>query len=499
MSIRAKAAAGSGRRKRGGAVLVLLAGTWALSPRAAFAQGVRGWVGTNVQAVRMRPMVLDTVPAADVVTQSNGTRLYQGQPVVCTPADLCTMYVTAPQTIAWAGTEDVSLTAWGLGVQGLSFTTMLRARTNMGSDFAWPRTDNNFEAMLAYAQLVRGPVRVRAGRQEIRGGLGFPAFDGLDASYSTRRLSVEGFAGRSLEQGLRQPADVALQGLDPFLIDQSSYLFGGSVSGQWAGAMFTARYQREILADRSGLVAERGSFDFTAPVLRSRLDGSVDYDFAFQRVGKAHLTLSVPLDEGHWLVEASGQRYLPYFDLSTIWGFFEPVAYTEGQLRTTWSPAKSFGAWIAGGYRTYGDTHTTEILEPLKGDGWRAEAGARWLPSHAWFFNTDYSLEWGPGGFLQSGDVSLRFSPSEVWGITASGQTFQQIEEFRVGDGRAIGGGLSFDVGFGQRARFTGGFSVLRHRDGGTSTLSPWDQTRGWTSLRINVGRDPGLANRRGS
>jgi hypothetical protein len=54
-------------------------------------------------------------------------------------------------------------------------------------------------------------------------------------------------------------------------------------------------------------------------------------------------------------------------------------------------------------------------------------------------------------------------------------------------------------VAFGGRARFTGGFSVLRNRDGGTSTLSPWNQTRGWSSLRINVGSDPGLANRRGS
>ncbi len=239
--------------------------------------------------------------------------------------------------------------------------------------------------------------------------------------------------------------------------------------------------------------------DFARAVPRGRLSASVDYDFAFQRVGKGKINLAVQLDRGHILLEAQGRRYLPYFDLSTIWGFFEPVAYSEAVLRATWSPAVTFGAWASGGYRTYGDTRTTEILQPLTGDGWRANAGARWVPSSSWFANADYSMEFGPGGFMQSGDVSLRFSPSETWGLTASGQTFQQIEEFRVGNGRAVGGGLSLDMGFSQRARLTGGVAVLRHRGGGTSVLSPWNQTRAWTSLRINVGEDPGLANRRGS
>ena len=499
MSIITKATAGSGTPKPGKAVLLLLAGVCALSPTAAVAQGVRGWVGTNVQAVQMRPMILDTIPQADITVQPDGSLLYQGRPVACSTAVLCTVYASGPKATAWAATEDLSLTAWGFGVQGLSFTTMLRARSDLGSQFVWPRTNDNFEAMLAYAQLVRGPLRVRAGRQEIRGGLGFPAFDGADVSYEVRSVSVEAFAGRSLERGLREPANEALQGLDPFLIDQSSYLFGGSVQGRLSSTTFAARYQREILADRTGLVSERGSFDFAAPVPRGRVSGSVDYDFGFNRVGKANLTLAVPLKDGHWLVEAVGRRYLPYFDLTTIWGFFEPVAYSEGVLRATWSPAKTVGAWMSGGYRSYGNTHTTEILRPLTGDGWRGQAGARWLPSQKWFVNADYTFEWGPGGFMQSGDASVRYSPSGVWGVTASGQTFQQIEEFRVGNGRAVGGGLSFDVGFGQRFQLNGGVSMLRHRDGGTSVLTPWNQTRGWTSLRVNVGEDPGLANRRGS
>jgi hypothetical protein len=500
MSTLIKATVRYGSPKRGGiALLVLAIGMWALAPATATAQALRGWVGTNVQAVQMRPLVLDTIPASALELQPDGTYRYQGQTVSCVVAELCTVYGTADPTTAWAATEDVSFTAWGFGVQGLSFTTLLRGRSDLGSDLVWPRTNDHFDAMLAYAQLVRGPVRVRAGRQEIRGGLGFPAFDGASAVYTYGALGIEAYVGRSLARGLREPANTALQGLDSYLVDQSSYLYGGSVRGRVSAATFAARYQRELLADRSGLVSERGSFDFATPVPRGRLSGSLDYDFAFQRTGKGNLTLAVPFDEGHWLVEMVGRRYRPYFDLSTIWGFFEPVSYSEGVVRTSWSPAGSFGAWVSGGYRSYGDTRTTEILQPLTGDGWRANGGVRWLPSAAWAVDGSYRMEWGPGGFMQSGDASVRYAPSDVWGVTASGQTFQQVEEFRVGDGRAIGGGISFDLGFGERARLTGGFSMLRHRDGGTTTLSPWNQTRGWTSLRINIGEDPGLANRRGS
>ena len=106
--------------------MLLLAGVWALTPSAAGAQSVRGWVGTNVQAVRMRPLKLDTIPSSALVRQPDGSLTYQGEAVSCVIAELCTVYATGATSVAWAATEDVSLTAWGFGVQGLSFTTMLR-------------------------------------------------------------------------------------------------------------------------------------------------------------------------------------------------------------------------------------------------------------------------------------------------------------------------------------------------------------------------------------
>jgi hypothetical protein len=114
-----------------------------------------------------------------------------------------------------------------------------------------------------------------------------------------------------------------------------------------------------------------------------------------------------------------------------------------------------------------------------------------------WTLDATYRREWGPGASLTSGDFALRYQPSDRLGLTASATTFNQIEEFRIGEGRAYGGGLSFDVMLVDRVSFAGGASVLRHADGDSAFASPWDQTRGWTSLRIAVGEDPGMANRR--
>ena len=64
------------------------------------------------------------------------------------------------------------------------------------------------------------------------------------------------------------------------------------------------------------------------------------------------------------MVEAAAVRYVPYFSLSTIWGFFEPVSYHEGRLRVSWSGSRSLGVWVAGGVRSYGDTETPVVITP---------------------------------------------------------------------------------------------------------------------------------------
>lgn len=477
--------------------LLLLASLVVALPSTAAAQGMRGWVGSTVQMVELRPYGLDTIPRVSVKKDSAGVYWYQGREVSCFVGDYCTEYVALDKDQLVAATQDVSLTAWGFGMQGLSFTTLLRIRAHGGSDLLWPRSDDTFDAMLGYAQLLRGDFRFRLGRQEVRSGLGFPAFDGGAVAYTSGATQVEAYGGRSLARGLREPANEALRGIEDFLVDEGVYLLGASIRKRLSGAVFTARYHREMLTDHSSLVGERGSLDFTSTLPKLRIAGSMDYDFAFDRLGKSHLTVGLPLQGGRVMVEATARRYTPYFQLNTIWGFFEPVSYSELELRGSWSPNARVGVWASTGRRSYEDTETQTLLGPLTDTGWRANAGARWQVRPGWVVDGAYRLEWGPGAFLSSGDVALRYNAWERLALSVSGTTFQQVEEFRVGDGRALGGGFSFDLDVTSRATLSGGASILRHRDGGTVFTSPWNQTRGWTSLRINVGEDPGLANRR--
>ena len=194
------------------------------------------------------------------------------------------------------------------------------------------------------------------------------------------------------------------------------------------------------------------------------ITGALDYDFGFDRVGKAHLTVAVPLAAGRYLVEATVRRYLPYFSLSTIWGFFEPVGYEEVELRAGWSRGATLGLWGSAGVRRYGDAGAAVVLRPLEDDGRRFSAGARVVISQWWTVEARYRLEWGPGGFLSSGDASARWRPSERLSVAVSGTTFQQVEQYRLGDGRALGAGVSVDAALNGRVSFAGGFSLLRHR-----------------------------------
>ena len=87
-------------------------------------------------------------------------------------------------------TQDVALTGWGFGVEGLSGTVIARMRARLAGDLVWPRSDDAFDLLLGYVELSRGSVRARVGRQESLSGLGFTAYDGAD---DFRRSQAAGF------------------------------------------------------------------------------------------------------------------------------------------------------------------------------------------------------------------------------------------------------------------------------------------------------------------
>ena len=163
-------------------------------------------------------------------------------------------------------------------------------------------------------------------------------------------------------------------------------------------------------------------------------------------------------------------------------------------------PGRPGPGWALGSPEAFGATArpgATTILEPMRDRGWRADAGARWSPAPRWVLDGRYELEWGPGGFLNSADAAVRYAVADRLSASVSLLTFQQIEEYRLGEGRAFGVGASR----GLRAEWADiacRWPVHHTSPGRRQRVhEPWDQGRAWTSLRFELGGDPGLVDGR--
>ncbi len=461
-------------------------------------QGVRGTVQFLGRTIEMRPLLQDTVSLDLVEEDENGRLTFDGKPVYCVGGPTCDYWRSLPTQTAAVLSADVSVTAWGLGVQGLSATTVFRVRGDTDSDFVWPQSQRTFDAMLGYLQYVRSGLRIRAGRQRTLSGLGFSGFDGLDAMWEPLDwLRVEGYGGRSLARGLNEPRHEALRGLENFHTDQDAYLFGGYAEFEPSpGSTISVRYQREIWRNRSALVSERASVDFRTSALRPvSLLGAADWDFAFGKLGKAHLTGQVPWRDANLLFEATARRYRPYFELWTIWGYFSPVAYNEGEFRVTWSGIPNIQIYALGSYLKYEDSKTSSLpWGELDEDITRFGGGLSWTPSQTFFMEGEYLFQCCAGAYLSSGEARLRWQPHWRFGLTTFGTAFQQFQEFRIGEGVGIGAGLTLDLGITRRSALSGGISTYQLMYKNQPAAEDWDQLRGWIGLRIDFGEDPGMA-----
>jgi hypothetical protein len=466
------------------------------------AQGARGTATTTVRYVSLRPIERDTVPVA-LVEEVDGRFFFDGIEVHCIPmVPECTFFRPGDVAHGVVATQDISATAWGFGVQGLSATVLVRGRANLDGDLVWPQSDDAFDAILAYAQLQRSIYRVRAGRQRTMSGLGFSSFDGLEVMVApVPWIRGEAYGGRSLARGLHEPWNQALRGIEDFVLDQDAYLAGGFLQlTPRAGTSIGMRYQREIWADRIGLISERGSVDVRSdlpdPLNMVRMDGALDYDFGFGRVGKGHVTLRSPLPAGYGWVELTGRRYLPYFELSTIWGFFSPTPYHEAELRTTVRAREDVTAWASAGWRKYGDAEITVIGPPITDESVRVGLGARWV--HGPFTTVgEYRMERGFGAYLGSGDVEVRWQALPALALSARGTAFQQIEQFRVGDNVVLGAGLGADAILPRGLRLRTGVDLYHQQYENRPSQADWNQFRAYSILSVPFGEDPGMRVRR--
>jgi hypothetical protein len=393
-----------------------------------------------------------------------------------------------------AVTQDVRFTAWGLGARGLSATAFFRVRLQAG-DFVWPRSDDNFDALIAYVEYDRAPFRARLGRQIASGGMGFSSFDGASLRFEAGSLlSGEVFGGRSLARGVYEPRAEVLQAFEDFVPDPTVLLLGGAVDGRpLAGVDVSLRYQREIFSDRSGLASERASAETVVSAFAPlSIAATTDYDFAFARFGRTDIRARLPVSQS-FSVEARARRYVPYFELWTIWGFFDPVAWKEAEAAVTWQPGNGYGAVASASIRRYDETGTSIFGPELERDTRRMSATGWWQPSSGtWRFDGSIRHESGAGASYGGIDAGATWQATEDASVRAWMTRFEQVEEFRVGEGHVLGGGIEASLRVHDRWTLEGGGGLYRH--GSTRADTPdWNQRRAWLSLRLEFGDDPGL------
>jgi hypothetical protein len=123
---------------------------------------------------------------------------------------------------------------------------------------------------------------------------------------------------------------------------------------------------------------------------------------------------------------------------------------------------------------------------------WRAGARGHWQPTEWAEVAGGYSLDFTFGAAFSAGEGRLRIRPADDWTIGVRTSAFQQLEEFRVGEGRvwSVGGELEW-----RRTTATLWASIDRYRHDrrGADAVDPdWTQTRAAAGLAFYLGSEPG-------
>jgi len=485
------------RTRKTGVPLIALAIIGAvLTAPPAQAQEWRGRAATRVQYIELRPYRLDSVPVANTAVVGGRSR-FNGRLVTCAPAAAyCFFYDAADEVSTAPVVQDLDLTAWGFGVEGLRVHLSARFRASLGDEEFWPRSDDNFDLIRGFVELQRRQYRFRVGRDFQVSGLGYYGYDGASAEvrFPPGRIELEAYGGWGLARGLAEPVTSdALASLDEFQPRRRNYLFGFRASARpIPNGSVEAIYQKEIQTNRSTIASERVAFDASyQPVRDVSIQGHADYDLGTGWWGKAGATVGVtPIPELY--VEGRLFRYRPVFDLLTIWAAFSPVPYTGYGMAVAVRPRPDLSIRLEGERRDYADTEAEVPFIVTTDRTWRAGASANWQASRQIDVQGSYYLDFTFGSALSGGEARINASPLDKLTLGARFSAFQQLGEFRVGEGRvwSIGGNIKYDAPIGT---VWGAVDRYRHdRRDPEAGLPDWNQLRASFGLAFYIGSEPG-------
>jgi hypothetical protein len=394
--------------------------------------------------------------------------------------------------------QDVELNVW-TGITGLRAYTHVRARAPQGDKKFWPRSEESVEALAAYVEYTRSFYQLQAGRMWQTTALGFYNYDGGSISLRLPKgLDLDVFGGLSLVRGLNQPYHTDLissvESLEPRM---DAYL--GGIHARWRPfqALSTAlTYQRERVRRSDDLYSERIAGSARVLLGKATLDGELKYDLAARTTNLARLMLSAPMGGGlRGSVEL--RKYVPFFELWTIWGAFSPVGFQEATGRLDWmNPSGRLSGHVYGSHRAYGLTYAEAPPGyDIRDDAWRVAMGGRIALQEDFILGGEYRRDVGYGSSRSGGDLSLqRFFGRNAY-LALQGTAFETFSEFRVGSGRVIGGGIVGQIPIGS-ATLQANAMLYKHTQIDRPSLLDLNQARMQLTLEVPIGKDPGLAGR---
>jgi hypothetical protein len=200
----------------------------------------------------------------------------------------------------------------------------------------------------------------------------------------------------------------------------------------WTSRVADLRFdwQRQVDGGTNNLLSEQLALSGSLrPARQWTLTGGGAYDLAQGLWGTADLSLRFAAPAINAAVTA--RRYLPHFDLYSVWTAFSPVPYKGIYGTATVTPWRGIQLRGRAEYYKFDNADATTPLVTVRQDGWRWTVGATLLRLQRWTFDGGYIYQVNPGASAWGVDGTVAYQPSPALTLRVFGSTLNRPLEYR--------------------------------------------------------------------